>query len=274
MSGKEEEHERFIPVLNKRDAKKGAKTLRGRSPTPNPAIPDTIGGTINPKKSSSKKSKQGDQTTSGTTATKTSEDVLPEKIHSDEQIAQTEPNESEGDQNEQSVMSPAPPAVFSSASPAPTSKRETLPNSNSTRKGNKAVESQQPAALAKTAINFESEDRRIGGKVLRYQGTTGNFSQLWGKDPKTYTRFSKDKFRVWGLDMVERQNDGTLVFPGSVPPLRPITKLDDIAEYLWEINCHLRPDLFGTFEPLEHESRKVTPRSILSMGKKSLEAIY
>ena len=159
MSGKEEEKGEFIPVESKKDRRTRLRTANEKSPTPTPTIPDIIGGTSKTKKSSSKKSKKGEQTTSATTATETSEDADPEKNPSDEQKGQTEPSESEDDQNENPVISPAPPAVFSSASPASTSKREMLPNSNSTRKG-KAVEGRQPpATLAKTAINYESEDR-------------------------------------------------------------------------------------------------------------------
>ena len=60
--------------------------------------------------------------------------------------------------------------------------------------------------------------------------------------------------RIWGLDMVEVKEDGTLVYPRDcIPSFLPIPKMDDIAEFLWEINCYLRPDLFGEFEPLQEE---------------------
>ena len=134
MSGKEEEKGEFIPVESKKDRRTRLRTANEKSPTPTPPIPDTIGSNGKKKKPSSRNPRKGEQTTSGTTATKTSEDVAPEKIHSDEQIGQTEHNEAEGDQNEESVMSPAPPAVFSPASPASTSKGEMLPIFNPTRK--------------------------------------------------------------------------------------------------------------------------------------------
>ena len=82
------EKEEFTTVISKSKKKKTAKSLREKSPTPKQAIPDNIGGTTKTKKSSSKKSKKGEQTTSETSETRTSEDAAPEKIHSDEQIAQ------------------------------------------------------------------------------------------------------------------------------------------------------------------------------------------
>ena len=84
-----------------------------------------------------------------------------------------------------------------------------------------------------------------------WQGSAENFDKRWGSTNKREW-LAKNRYQIWELDMVERLEDGTLIFPGdSVPPLLPITKMEDIAEYLWEINYHLRPDLLGNFEPLE-----------------------
>ena len=52
--GKEEE---FTNVMSRSEKRKAAKSLRGKSPTPTPAIPDSIGGTSKTKKASSKKPK-------------------------------------------------------------------------------------------------------------------------------------------------------------------------------------------------------------------------
>ena len=56
--GKEEE---FTTVMSKSEKRKAAKTLREKSPTPTPAVPDSIGGTSKTKKATSKKSKKGNK---------------------------------------------------------------------------------------------------------------------------------------------------------------------------------------------------------------------
>ena len=112
MSGKEEGKEgEFTSVMSKKD-KKAAKSLRAKSPSPTPPIPDIIGSNEKKKRVPAKKQRIEEGATSETTATATSGSGIPEKNLSEEEKMGSEQNESTNEQTTTRVISPAPPVVF------------------------------------------------------------------------------------------------------------------------------------------------------------------
>ena len=182
MSDKEEGKEGdFTNVMSRRE-KRAAKLLKAKSPSPTPPIPDIIGSNEKKKKDPAKKPRIEEETTSGTSATATSESEIPEKNLSEEERMESEQNESANEQATNPVISPALPAVFLSAPTASDLREEMLPKSNSRRKTGLQ---KTPAERAEIEIDYESDDRKIGGRVLKRHGTTANFkTRDWPLGPE------------------------------------------------------------------------------------------
>ena len=168
MSDKEEGEEgEFTSVMSKKEKRAAAKSQKAKSPSPTPPIPDTIGGNEKKRKGTAKKPRIEEGTTSETTATATSGSGIPEKNPSEEEKRESDQNESTDEQTTTRVISPASPVVFLSASNASKLREETLQKSNPGKK-KRTAEVQRTAKMAEIEIDYGSENRKIGGRVLMF----------------------------------------------------------------------------------------------------------
>ena len=261
MSRKEEEKEAFEPAMSRSDRRKSKRTPKEPLPTSTtskPTKPDKIGGQeetaerMGPEdkprekksyadaaaepKSSSAKTKNPPKAKSKPRSTENSRKELgqvPNVIISSARL------------EEAMKLSASPSSILTD--PTAAQMEESLPKLATPSQTKKRKASSGGAA--EKAIDYNSMDRKVFGKVLKWKGVGVNGFVIRAGDK--YLTMPKTK--ICGLDMVEALEDGTLVFPGSVPNFLPKTNISDIAEYIFEIYCHLRPDIFGSFEPLPDE---------------------
>jgi len=257
MPRKEEEKDEFQPAMSRREKRKTREIPKEPTPTTKMQKPDKIGRDDETKEESGPEAnprgeKSYAETASATTSSSSSKknSTNPKNQEPKQKGKKGTSNPSESTTIVPSALPAVDSAAFSTAivtDPTAAPMEETLPKLPTPSQTKKRKSSS--GGVAEKAIDYDSMDRKVFGDVLKWKGVHVNGMVI----RKGNGFLTMPRTKICGLDMVEALEDGTLVFPGSVPNFLPKTNISDIAEYIFEIYCHLRPDIFGSFEPLPDE---------------------